>query len=448
MKSRTPKGPDKSMRDYFAEYNKKVISIDEAIEKVESDMTVVVGQVSVPDGLLDKLHTIAHRVNNVKVFFTITVKPYEFFMNPAMQGHFELCSYFHGPATREALKYKSGNIFYQPNLLHAIATDHVMTRKTNIFFGSCSPPDAHGFVSLGLSVVYEKTTIENADMVILEVSENNPRIFGDAEIHIDDVDFFVKNNHMPPIIPDAFPPYEDDLSIGQHIAELIDDGSTIQLGIGNIPNAVGKCLFGKRDLGIHTEMLTDSMMELYEAGVVTNCKKSLIKGKTVCAFAFGTQKLYDWANDNVSVLFLRGEWVNDPTVVRRNSKMVSINTCMMVDLTGQVFSEGIGTSQFSGTGGQFDFAMGAREAYDKMGKSIIACRSTAKGGTKSTIISVPPTGTPVTLHRGITDYVVTEYGVARLRGKTVKERAQCLIAIAHPDFREQLIEEAGKCGFI
>ncbi|MFH0727708.1 MAG: acetyl-CoA hydrolase/transferase C-terminal domain-containing protein [Pseudomonadota bacterium] len=436
------------MKAHTTEYKKKVISIEEAIQKVETDMVVVVGQVSVPDGLMDHLHTIAHRVRNVKVFFTITVKPYEFFMNPAMKGRFELCSYFHGPATRAALEYKSGNIFYQPNMLHAIAPDHVRTRKTNIFFGSCSPPDKHGFVSLGLSVVYEKSMIENADLVILEVSENNPRIFGDTEVHIDDVDYFVENNHMPPIIPDAPPPEAADLSIGRHIAELIDDGSTIQLGIGNIPNAVGKCLTGKRDLGIHTEMLTDSMMELYECGAVTNKKKSLIKGKTVCAFAFGTKKLYEWADNNVSVLFLRGDWVNDPTVVRRNAKMVSINTCMMVDLTGQVFSEAIGTAQFSGTGGQLDFAMGAREAYDRMGKSFIACRSTAKGGTKSSIIAIPPPGTPVTLHRGITDYVVTEYGAAWLRGKTVKERAQSLIAIAHPDFRDSLKEEAERIGFL
>lgn len=412
-------------------------------------MEVVVGQVSVPDGLLDHLPTIADSVENVKVFFTITVKPYEFFMNPEMKGHFELCSYFHGPSTREALKHKSGNIFYVPNLLHAIAPDHLRGRgKPNIFLGSCSPPDERGFVSLGLSVVYEKAIIENADLVILEVSKNNPRLFGDAEIHIDDVDFFVENNHMPPIIPDPPPPDEADLAIGRHIAELVEDGSTIQLGIGNIPNAVGKCLMGKKELGIHTEMLTDSMMELCEAGVVTNRKKTLIPGKTVCAFAFGTQALYDWVDNNVSVLFLKGEWVNDSTVVRRNAKMVSINTCMMVDLTGQVYSEGIGTSQFSGTGGQFDFAMGAREAYDRMGKSIIACRSTAKGGTKSTIVAIPPPGTPVTLHRGVTDYIATEYGTAWLRGKTVKERAQSLIDIAHPDFRQQLKAEAEKCGYL
>ena len=290
--------------------------------------------------------------------------------------------------------------------------------------------------------------MEKADLIILEVSENNPRILGDAEVHISDVDFFVENNHMPPIIPPPPPPDEADFSIGRHIAELVEDGSTIQIGIGNIPNAAGKCLIGKKDLGIHTEMLTDSMLELYESGTVTNRKKSLLPGKTVCAFAFGTQALYDWVDDNPSVVFLRGEWVNDPTVVRRNTKMVSINTCMMVDLTGQVFSEAIGTSQYSGTGGQFDFAMGAREAYDRSGKSFIACKSTAKGGTMSSIITTPPLGTPVTLHRGITDYIVTEYGAAWLRGKTVKERAQSLIRIAHPDFRGQLAEEAEKCGFL
>jgi acyl-CoA hydrolase len=436
------------MKDYSAEYKGKVISLDEAVGKVESDMDVVVSQVSVPQGLMGKLHTMADKVRNVNVFFTITDQPYEFFMDPAMKGRFELCSWFHGPGSRAALAKKSGIVTYVPNLLHNIAPDHLRARSTNIFFGSCTPPDKHGFVALGLSAVYEKTLIENADLVILEVSRNLPRIFGDVEVHINDVDFFVENDHMPPIAPDAPEPDAVDSIIGGAIAELVEDGATIQLGIGGIPNAVGRCLAGKKDLGVHTEMLVDSMMELYEMGVITNRKKSLYKGKTVCAFIMGTKRLYEWVDNNVSVLVMRGDWVNDPSVVRRNSRMISINTCMMVDLTGQVISEGIGAAQYSGTGGQFDTAMGAREAYDGLGKSIIACRSTARGGAKSTIVCMPPQGTPVTLHRGVTDYVVTEYGVAWLRGRTVRERVKSLIGIAHPDFRAALEQEAGACGLI
>ncbi len=378
------------MRNFREEYEKKVISIEDAVRKVESDMEVVVGQVSVPEGLMGKLHTIADKVRNVKVFYTISDKEFEWFINPEMKGHFELCSWFHGPSSRAAQAKNPGIVSYQPNLLHNIGPDHLRARKANIFFGACTPPDKHGYVALGLSVVYEKTMVENADMVILEVSENLPRIFGDAEVHIDQVDFFVKYNHIPAIAPDAPEPDEIDLSIGKHIADLVEDGSTLQLGIGGIPNAVGKCLRNKNDLGIHTEMFVDSMMELSELGVVTNRKKSIYKGKSVCAFIMGTKRLYEWVDDNVSVLTLKAEWVNDPSVIRQNSSMVSINTCMMVDLTGQVIAEGIGTSQYSGTGGQFDTAFGAREAYDGLGKSIIACRSTAKGGTASTIVALPP----------------------------------------------------------
>ncbi|HEX7533896.1 MAG TPA: acetyl-CoA hydrolase/transferase C-terminal domain-containing protein, partial [Syntrophales bacterium] len=204
----------------------------------------------------------------------------------------------------------------------------------------------------------------------------------------------------------------------------------------------------KRDLGVHTEMLVDSMKHLYEIGVITNKKKALHKDKFVCAFMFGSQELYDWTDNNVAVSVLRARYVNAPAVIRQNSKMTSINTCFMVDLTGQVFSESIGTHQYSGTGGQFDTAVGAREGLDGLGKSIIACRSTAKSGKISRIVSVAPQGTPVTLQRGVSDYIVTEHGVAWLRGKTVRERTESLISIAHPDFREQLKEEAQRMGYM
>ena len=289
--------------------------------------------------------------------------------------------------------------------------------------------------------------IEAADIVILEVSDKLPRTFGDLDVHIDDIDYFIETHREAPTLP-IKEPSELDKTIGAHIADLVEDGSTIQLGIGGIPNAVGKCLTGKKDLGVHTEMLVDAMAELYDAGVITNKKKSLYPGKFVCAFISGSKMLYDFVDNNVAVLVKRGQWVNDPAVVRQNSKMVSINTCMMVDLTGQVISEGIGTKHYSGTGGQFDTAMGAREAYDGLGKSIIACASTAKGGASSCIVSTAPAGTAVTLHRGMTDWVVTEFGAVNLRAKTIPERVDALISIAHPNFREQLKEEAAKIGWI
>jgi len=274
-----------------------------------------------------------------------------------------------------------------------------------------------------------------------------PRTFGDSHLHVSDVDWFVEHDQEVPSLPSPDPD-EVEKTIGGYIAELVDDGSTIQLGIGGIPNAAALALKGKKDLGVHTEMMVDSMMELYEAGVITNKRKSLCKDKFVCTFAMGSRKLYDWLDDNMAVEFRRGSWVTDPSVIRRNSRMVSINTCMNVDLTGQVASESIGHAQYSGTGGQTDTAVGAKEAYDGLGKSIIACRSTAKKGTLSSIVPTLAGGTAVTLHRANTDIIVTEYGIARLRGRTVRERAKALIAVAHPDFRAGLEQQAGKLGYI
>jgi len=289
--------------------------------------------------------------------------------------------------------------------------------------------------------------LEAAEVVVLEVNDRLPRTFGDTQLHIDDVDHFVEHSQQPPTLPPAQPD-EVSVRIGGHIAELVEDGSTIQLGIGDIPNAAALSLRDKKDLGVHTEMMVDSMVDLYEMGVITNKRKAIYKDKFVCTFAMGSQRLYDWLDNNQAVEFLRGRYVNDPCVVRRNSRMVSLNTCLMVDLTGQVASESIGTRQYSGTGGQTDTATGAVEGTDGLGKSIIACRSTARNGSLSSITPVLPEGTAVTLHRSNTDWVVTEYGAVRLRGLTVRERAAALIGIAHPDFRQELREQARRHGFL
>jgi acyl-CoA hydrolase len=266
-------------------------------------------------------------------------------------------------------------------------------------------------------------------------------------VHVSQVDYFVEHDQEVPTLPSPTPS-ETDLAIGGHIAELVENGSTIQLGIGGIPNAAALALRDKRDLGVHTEMMVDSMMELYEMGVITNGCKGLLKGKFVCCFSMGSRKLYDWLDDNVTVQFERGRWVNDPAIIRQNTKMVSVNTCLMVDFTGQVAAESIGTNQYSGTGGQSDTAMGAVEGLDGLGKSIIACYSTAKGGTVSTIVPTLPEGTAVTLHRSNVDIVVTEHGIARLRGRTVRERARELIGVAHPAFRAELTAKAKAIGYL
>jgi acyl-CoA hydrolase len=429
-------------------YAQKLITAEEAAAKIKSGDDVVVAQcASEPQGCMSKFHTAAPRVKDARVFSVLTLKPYDFYMKPEMKGHFELASWFHAPGSRQALAAGAGTVTYVPNMLHRAATDRIQVRKPDIFFGTCTQPDAKGFVSLSLGITYEKDVIEAADTVVLEINRHLPRTFGDTHLHISDVDWFVEHDQEVPALPSPAPDATE-LTIGNYIAELVDDGATIQLGIGGIPNACALALKGKKDLGVHTEMMVDSMMELYEAGIITNKRKALLKDKFVCTFAMGSRKLYDWLHENPAVEFRRGSWVNDPEVIRRNSRMVSINTCLTVDLTGQVASESIGPAQYSGTGGQTDTAVGAKEAYDGLGKSIIACRSTAKKGTVSAIVPVLAAGTAVTLHRANTDNIVTEFGIARLRGRTVRERANALIGVAHPDFRADLRKQAEQLGYI
>ncbi len=429
-------------------YRSKLIAIDEAVSHIQSDNDVIVAQcASEPQGCMSRFHIVADRVENVRVFSVLTLKEYDFYMKKEMKGHFELASWFHAPGSRAALKAGTGTVTYVPNMLHRAATDRIHAHRPDVFFGTCTPPDKHGFVSLSLGITYEKDVIDHALLVILEVNPRLPRTFGDTQVHVSKVDYFVEHDQEIPALP-APVPNETDLAIGAHIASLVEDGSTIQLGIGGIPNAAALALKDKKDLGVHTEMLVDSMMELYEMGVITNDKKALKPGKFVTTFAMGSRKFYDWLDDNLAVEFQRGSWVNNPSIIALNSKMVSINTCISVDFTGQVASESIGPNQYSGTGGQSDTAQGAVAGFDGLGKSIIACASTARNGTLSTITPTLPEGSAVTLHRSHVDHVVTEFGVARLRGRTVRERTRALIQIAHPDFRAGLTEQAGKLGYL
>ena len=429
-------------------YRSKLIAIDEAVSHIGSDNDVIVAQcASEPQGCMARFHIVADRVENVRVFSVLTLKEYDFYMKKEMLGHFELASWFHAPGSRAALKAGTGTVTYVPNMLHRAATDRIHAHRPDIFFGTCTPPDKHGFVSLSLGITYEKDIMDHARLVILEVNPRLPRTFGDTQVHVSKVDYFVEHDQDVPSLP-APKPNETDLAIGAHIAELVEDGSTIQLGIGGIPNAAAMALKGKQDLGVHTEMLVDSMMELYELGVITNARKALKPGKFITTFAMGSRKFYDWLDDNLAVEFQRGSWVNNPAVVAQNSKMVSINTCISVDFTGQVASESIGTNQYSGTGGQSDTAQGAVAGFDGQGKSIIACYSTARNGTVSTITPTLLEGSAVTLHRSHVDHVVTEHGVARLRGRTVRERTTALIQVADPAFREELTAKAKALGYL
>jgi acyl-CoA hydrolase len=436
------------MSDLKKIYQSKLIALEKIPDLLVSDSDVIVAQcASEPQGCMSKFHLAKDRVENVKVFSVLTLKPYDFYMLPEMKGHFELCSWFHAPGSRKALKERTGTVTYVPNMLHRAASDRMKVRRPHMFVGTCTPPDEKGFVSLSLGITYEKDILEAAVISVLEVNDKLPRTLGDTQVHISDVDYFVEFSQLPPTLPE---PIMDEVAmkIGKNIADLVEDGSTIQLGIGEIPNAAALMLKEKKDLGVHTEMMVDSMMELYETGVITNKQKSVHKGKFICTFAMGSEKLYRWLDNNPAVEFLRGSYVNDPCNVRLNSKMVSINTCIMIDFTGQVASESIGTEQYSGTGGQSDTAIGATEGLDGKGKSIIACRSTARGGKISTIVPFLPIGTAVTLHRSNTDYIVTEFGSVRLTGLTIKERTLALISIAHPNFKKELLNQAVELGYI
>ncbi|MGE0077592.1 MAG: acetyl-CoA hydrolase/transferase family protein [Bacteroidales bacterium] len=436
------------MNDFKSIYKGKLITTEQVADLIRSNTDIIVAQcASEPQGCMSKFHLAKDRVTDVKVFSVLTMKPYDFYMKSEMRGHFELCSWFHAPGSRQAIAAGTGTVTYVPNMLHRAATDRLKVRRPHMFVGTCTPPDELGFVSLSLGVTYEKEILESAEIVVLEVNDHLPRTFGDTHVHVGDVHYFVEHSQVPPTLPSPEPD-EEALRIGENIANLVDDGSTIQLGIGEIPNAAALSLRNKKDLGVHTEMFVDSMMELYELGVITNKKKTLHNGKFICTFAMGSEKMYRWLDNNPVVDFLVGKYVNDPCIVRQNSRMVSINTCIMVDFTGQIASESIGTKQYSGTGGQTDTAVGAIEGFDGLGKSIIACRSTARNGQISTIVPVLPEGTAVTLHRSHTDYVVTEWGSVRLTGLTTRERTKALISIAHPDFKSELTEQAIKMGYL
>ena len=308
-----------------------------------------------------------------------------------------------------------------------------------------SPMDSHGYFSLATTSSYSEAMISKAKRIFIEVNEKQPRCLCGTQIHVSQVDAIVENTHDIPVLP---PVVIDDVSrtIGNLIAEQIPDGACIQLGIGAIPDATGMALKTKHDLGIHTEMFTDSMVELLECGAVNNSKKQIHRGKTVTTFAFGSQRIYDYINDNPCFEILPVDYVNDPNVICQNDNMISINAALEVDLFGQVCAESVGTKHMSGSGGQIDYVRGACQS--KGGKSFIAFSSTAKGGTISKIKSILTPGAIVTTSKNDVDYIVTEYGIAHLRGESLGSRARQLISIAHPDFRDELTFEAKKRGIL
>jgi acyl-CoA hydrolase len=418
-------------------YKRKLISVEEAVNMVQSNQKVCTAMAaSEPQGLLKGLERRKDELENVSLVSCLMMGDYEI-LKPEMKGRFLNETWFYGPGDRA--NHSHGNVTYIPNNLHEAGRKKLANDKINIFCGTASPMDKRGFFSLSLGLTYEKMMVEAADIVVLEINENLPWTLGDTHVHISEIDYLVEHNAPLLEIP-VVEPQEEERIIGNYIAEMIEDGSTLQLGIGGIPNAIAQSLVGKKDLGIHTEMFTDGMVDLFAAGAITGRRKTLWRGKMVGTFALGTKKLYDFIDRNLAVEFQQGNIVNDPCVIGQNYRMVSINTALQVDLTGQVCSEAIGNRHYSGTGGQADTHRGAQRSEG--GKGIITLRSTAKRGEVSTIVAQLPTGAKVTLGRNDIDYVVTEYGVAHLKGRSVRDRVEAMINIAHPDYRSELRAEA------
>jgi len=387
--------------------------------------------------------------NNPKAFFdaelihiwTLGVAPYT---DEKFQDNFRLDSFFVGDSTRNPVN--RGAADYTPIFLSSVP-DLFRSEMVpvDIALVQTSLPDKHGYLSLGISVDVVKAALEKAEVVVAQVNENMPRTHGDGFIHIKDIDFILP--HDEPLLEYSVKAPNDIVQrIGKYVARIIEDGSTIQVGYGLIPDEVVHSLENKKDLGVHTELLSDGIVELMKKGVVTNQKKIHNPGKTIASFCMGSRDTYDFLDENPSIEFKRIDYTNNPLIISRNRMMTAINSAMEVDLTGQATAESLGGTFYSGTGGQADFMRGA--VLSPGGKTILAFPSTALNDSVSRIVPVLQEGAGITLTRGDVHYMVTEYGIAYLHGKNIRERAMDLIAIAHPKFRPWLIEAARKRSLI
>lgn len=392
-----------------------------------------------PTQFIRNLHTIAPHVDHVTLWTMLMMGKYPIMADNSLKDHIDVYTFFYNQDCRAGHQTKRFSMV--PLNLHAVGQTMVSCRRPTIFVAAVSPMDRHGNVYLSFDLQASRECMDAADRVIFEVNSHIPKVFGETAIPITRADYIYEADTPLPCAP-AAPSTPIERKIAEYVSSLIRDGDCIQLGIGGIPNAVGEALLEKRDLGIHTEMVTSSMGKLLAAGVVTNTRKNFCPGKTIGAFAWGDQSLYDYMAENPEINLRRAAWVNDPFHIARNDNMVSVNTAIQIDLTGQICSESIGCRQFSGTGGAADFAYGA--FHSQGGRGIIAMASTAKDGTVSKIQPVLDPGAVVSISRNLSDYVVTEYGIAKLKNQTVRQRTENLIAIAHPDFRNELRRQADR----
>ncbi|MBI4613024.1 MAG: GNAT family N-acetyltransferase [Planctomycetes bacterium] len=434
----------KTTRFWERKYVSRVMRPEEAVRAIQPGQRVFIGSgAGVPLSLVQALTSIADEIHDAELLHILTLG-----MAPTAQkemaGRFRHSTFFVGSNIREAVQ--TGHADYTPIFLSEIP-DLFKSGAVPIDVAliKISPPDRHGFASYGVAVDIVKTATEAARHVIAEVNPNMPRTLGDSFIHLDEIDTIVFAEDAIPELP---PPDQDEVSgrIGQYVASLVEDGATIQMGIGAIPDAALANLFGKKDLGIHTEMFSDGVIPLVKQGVITNAKKTLHRKKIVTSFVMGTRALYDFVDNNPMIEFRPSQYTNDPFLIAKNDKMTAINSALEVDLTGQVCADSIGHRFYSGIGGQVDFIRGAAKAPG--GKPIIALPSTAKKDSISRVVVQLSDGAGVVTTRGDVHYVVTEYGIAYLHGKSIRNRALSLINIAHPKFRKELLEGAKSRGFL
>ncbi|WP_430886319.1 acetyl-CoA hydrolase/transferase family protein [Fusibacter sp. JL216-2] len=421
-------------------YQSKLVSAESAAQAIPSNSRMVLGHAaSTPVDVLKAMTDAKENYKDVEIVHMLCLGEGKYLAED-MKGHFRHNALFVGGNSRKAIERNQAD--YTPCFFNEVPGLFKEGRlPVDVALIQVSRPDAKGMCSFGLSSDYTKPAAECAKIVIAEVNEQMPRVGGDNFIHVSDLDYIVETNN--PLYEIPLPRIGDvEKAIGENCAKLVEDGSTLQLGIGAIPDAVLMFLKDKKDLGIHTEMFSDGILELVEAGVVNGRKKSLHPGKMISTFLMGSKALYDFVDNNPLVELHPVDYVNHPAVIMQNDNIVSINSCIQVDLMGQVVSETIGLKQFSGVGGQVDYVRGASMA--KGGKSIIAIPSTASKGKVSRIVPFIDEGSAVTTTRNDVHYIVTEFGVAELKGKTLRQRAQALIQVAHPDFKEELIESFNK----
>lgn len=430
-------------------YQSRLVTAEEAVRQIHSgNRLFLTGNCSVPQKTLAALVSYAPELQNVEICHALTVGPADY-VAPEMQGHLHVNTMFVSSNIRQAVH--EGRVDFTPVLLSEFTllfkNQHL---PVDVALIHVSPPDEHGFCSFGIEVGLTKSPAESAKMIIAEVNQQMPRTLGDSFIHVSKLHYMVPVNYALPELLMTEGEIDDTIDqIGAHIAEIIPDGATMQMGIGAIPDAVLKYLYDKKDLGVHTELFSDGVIDLVEAGVLTGGCKSLHRGKMIAGFILGSQRLYRWVDDNPLIELHPTEYVNDPFVIAQNERQVAINSAIEIDLTGQVCADSIGPKLYSGVGGQLDFVYGAARSKD--GVPIIALPSSTTlrdGSVVSRIVAMLKPGAGVVTTRNHIRYVVTEYGVADLYAKTIRQRAQSLIGIAHPDFRAELTRGAKELNYI